>query len=187
MINWEKRISGNDTIIDLQGLPYYSLKFDKTSKVERIYDTDIFLPIEPADEDCINYGLSEYDQIFRFTHIPEQVRFRDKDFGRDGWTEKELDAFIDAEWNRRRNGVWFWIKNKKTYIPGGLYFKYNYWTPSTGEEFLYRTSDREFFTFWMQMVLDPLTLGVADFKCRQLGDTENAICIMYERGSRIRG
>lgn len=187
MINWEKRVSSDDKSVDLQGLPYYNLTFGEKSEKQIIYDTECWIPEPPSDESCINYGLSEYNQIFRFTHIPEQVRFRDKDFGRENWTEKEVDAFVDAEWNRRKNGAWYWIKGIKTYIPGTLYLKMNYWTSITSEEFIYRDSDREFFVFTLNSTHHPKCKGIADFKCRQLGDTENALVYSYERGSRIRG
>lgn len=187
MIKWKSRISKDDTTIDTQGLPRYTLKFGPKSKTETIYDVECLLPEEPEDEFCINYGLSEYDQIFRKTFIPPQVRYPDKDHGRENWSERDLDDFIENEFYKRRNGVWFYIKGKKTYIPGTLYFKMNYWTSITGEEFLYRDSDREFFTFLMIATYDPKCRGVIDFKCRQLGDTENAIVFMYSRGSRIRG
>jgi len=187
MIDWKKRITKDDYYVDLTALPNYTLKFGANSTVENIYDVDCFIPEAPADEDCINFGLSEYDQIFRRTLIPEQVRFPDKDYGRDNWAERDYDIFIATEHHRRRNGIWMFIKGKKTYIPGCLYFKMNCWTGITSEEFLYRDSDREFFLFLLNATHDPKCRGVADFKCRQLGDTENAICYMYERGSRIRG
>lgn len=186
-INWKKRITKDDYYIDLDGLPRYTLKFGEKSTVEKIYDLDCILPEPPPDEHCINYGLSEYEQIFRRTLIPEQVKYPDKDFGRDNWSERDLDDFIETEFWRRRHGIWFFIKGKKTYIPGALYFKMNYWTPITSEPFLYRDSDREFFMFLLIATYDPKCRGVIDFKCRQLGDTENCIVLMYSRGSRIRG
>jgi hypothetical protein len=187
MIDWKKRIQKGDTHIDLTALPNYTLKFGATSTKEIIYDVECFIPEAPADEDCINYNLDPYDQIFRWTYIPDQARYPDKDFGRDNWSERDLDIFVAVEHHRRRNGVWFFIKGKKTYIPGQLYYKMNYWKAMTGEEFLYRDSDREMYTFLLNATHDPKCRGVVDFKCRQLGDTENAICYMYERGSRIRG
>lgn len=187
MIDWKKRISKDDKTIDLQGLPNYTLKFGQNSTKEIIYDVECFIPEAPPDEEVANFGLSEYDQIFRKTLIPEQVRFPDKDFGRENWSERDLDDFIANEFHRRRNGVWFFIKGKKTYIPGTLYYKMNYWTAITSEPFLYRDSDREFFVFMLNATYDPKCRGVVDFKCRQLGDTENAIIYSFERGSRIRG
>lgn len=187
MIKWKPRISKDDKFIDLQGLPYYFIKWDETSRVEKLYEVDVHMPAEPRDEDCVNYGLSEWDQVFRKTTIPDQVRFPLKDFGRDNWTEEQIRAFIDAEFNRRRNGLWFWIKNRKTYIPGALYYKMNYWTPITNAEFLYRKTDWKFFNFFLYVKYEPSIRGLADFKCRQLGDTENVICEEYEYGSRTRG
>lgn len=184
--NWKKRISECDKYIDMQGHPYYHISFDQ-GRVEEYYGIKCRMPDEPADEHCVNYGLDIYDQVFRKTFVPDQVRFPDRDWGRERWTEKEMEAFIDHQWNIRKNGIWFWIKGKKVYIPGQLWFKYNLWTPSTGEEFEYRTHERELFSLLFHLQRDPIDLGIADFKCRQLGDTEMALVVMYERGSRIRG
>lgn len=188
-IDWSTRISEirKTEYIDMQGLPYYYIKFDKDSVVKKIYEYDVVIPTAPPDEHCVNYGLSEHDQIFRRTLIPKQVLNPNGNHGRQAWKKTEVDAFVDAEWNRRRNGVWMFIKGKKTYIPPLLYMKMNYWRSITGIEFIYKFSDWEFFMFWMHCVLDPKCDGMADFKCRQLGDTENAVLIMWEYGSRVRG
>jgi len=187
MINWKKRIKDGGKYIDMQGMPYYFMKWSEKSKVKHVYEYDVIIPEEPADEDCVNYGLPIEDQIFRRTWIPPQVRFPNQDFGKDNWSQKEIDAFIDAEWNRRRNGLWFWIKGEKYYIPGLLWMKMNHWTAITGKEFIYKFSDWEFAVMWMHCVYDPKCKGLIDFKCRQIGDTEWAVLIMWEFGSRVRG
>lgn len=186
MIDWKSRITDDDKYVDVTGLPYYTLTFDETSEIQKIYEIDVLIPAAPPDEMCINYGLDEYDQIFRKNFRPKQVLNPENEWGRDGWTEREIDAFVDHEWNMRLNGAWYWIKGKKTYIPGQLWFKYNAWTPETDQELEYREHERELFMFALQVQRDPIDLGFDDFKCRQLGDTENALVIMYERGSRIR-
>lgn len=186
MIDWASKIQKDGTI-DLQGLPYYHLKWDDTSECIDLYEYKVHLPSAPEDKFCINYGLDEYDQIWRNTYIPKQVRFPGKDYGRENWTQKEIDSFIDAEWNRRLNGVWMFIKGKKTYIPGLLYLKMNYWKNDKKMPFIYKSSDWEFFIFWMHCLRDPKCKGMVDFKCRQVGATENAIIIMWEYGSRVRG
>lgn len=187
MINWKERISKNDKFIDLEGLPNYTLKWDENSLIEHIYERDIIIPTAPPDEACANYGLDIEDQIFRRTLIPKQVLNPTGNFGRDSWTQQRIDDFIETEWHRRRNGVWFWIKGKKTYIPPILNYKMNYWKSITGVEFIYKSSDRDLCLFWQAAVLDPTCDGVADFKCRQLGDTETVVCMMHEYGARVRG
>lgn len=187
MINWKERISECDKYIDMRGLPYYHLEFDSTCKKEIMYDIEVTLPKEPKDEDCVNYGLDIYDQIFRKTFIPKQVRNPNKDYGRENWTKEKIESFIDSEFNKRKNGLWMFIKGKKRYIPGQLWLKMNHWTAITSEEFDYKDHERTFFSLALQVQRDPIDLGIDDFKCRQLGDTENALVIMYDRGSRIRG
>lgn len=187
MINWKERISKNDKFIDLEGLPNYTLKWDENSLIERIYERDIIIPTAPPDDACANFGLDIEDQIFRRTLIPKQVLNPTGNFGRDSWTQQRIDDFIETEWHRRRNGVWFWIKGKKTYIPPILNYKMNYWKSITGVEFIYKSSDRDLCLFWQAAVLDPTCDGVADFKCRQLGDTETVVCMMHEYGARVRG
>ena len=186
-MKWKQRIQPNDKEIDLSGTVPYKLIWDETSEVVELYDCEVHLPAAPPDEQIINFGLDEHLQIFRKTYIPDQVRFPKKDFGRQNWTEKEIDAFVEGEFLRRKNGLWFFIKGKKTYIPGALYFKMNYWASITNAEFVYRHTDWKFFNFFMFVKYHPKHRGLADFKCRQLGDTENVICEMYEYGSRVRG
>lgn len=187
MIKWKSRISKDGKYADLQDLPRYELKWDKKSEVQRVYEYDFIIPSSPKDEDCVGYGLPIEDQIFYRTLIPKQVKNPTGNHGRDSWTQKQLDNFIDIEWSRRKHGIWFWIKGKKTYIPGLLYMKMNYWKAITGRDFIYKFSDLEFFYFWMHCLYDPVCRGIIDFKCRQLGDTENVMLIMWEYGSRVRG
>lgn len=186
-MDWSERITKDDKYVDLEGLAYYHVKWDEKSKVEHIYERDIIIPTEPRDEDCVNFGLPEYDQIFRKTYIPKQVLAPTKDFGKENWTQKRIDDFIDAEWNRRRNGCWYWIKGKKTYVPPVVYFMMTYWQSITRVEFVYKASLRDLGMFWMAAVYDPSCDGVADFKCRQIGDTEFVVCMIYEYGARVRG
>lgn len=187
MIDWKKLISKDDKYIDIESLPPYTIKWDKNSKIEHIYERDIIIPTEPPDEACVNYGLPEYDQIFRRTLIPKQVLNPTKNFGRENWTQQRIDDFIEAEWHRRRNGYWFWIKGKKTYIPPVLNYKMNYWRSITGVEFIYKSSDRDLCLFWQAAVHNPTCDGIADFKCRQLGDTETILAMIHEYGARVRG
>lgn len=190
MIDWKERKKKTDDgmpAMDMSGLPYYQLGYDDRCNWEVMYDINVKLPIEPPDEHCVNYGLPIDEQIFYRTWVPPQVKYPTRDFGRDNWTEKQIRSFIDSEFNKRKNGLWMFIKGKKYYIPGQLWFKYNHWTSSTNEPFEYRDHERTFFTLALQVQRDPIDLGITDFKCRQLGDTENALVFLYERGSRIRG
>jgi len=175
-MKWKSLIQ-SDGKVDLQGLPNYTMKFGEKSMVEEIYGYKVIMPIEPEDKYIVNYGLPIEQQIFRKTFIPKDLI---------KWSIKDRDQFIDGEYNRRHNGVYFYIKGKKTYIPGPFYFFLNYWTSTTSPVIMYRHIDLKFYLVWMMCVFDPKCYGVIVFKCRQIGGTERSICILYEYATRVR-
>lgn len=183
MIKWQERIT--DKTVDISGLKYYKLKYPEKPKTIRIDEYDVELPEEPDDKDCVNYNLPIEQQIYRNIRIPKQVLNPSKDYGRENWSEKEKKSFIDQMWNIRKNGFWCFIKGVKTYIHPLLFFKLNH--TDTRGKFIYKYSDLEFFMLWNHCLRSPECKGMIDFKCRQLGDTQNTLVIIYEFGSRMRG
>lgn len=175
-MNWKKLIQ-TDGKVDLESLPYYFIKFTEKSPVMEVYGYKVILPVPPADELCMNYGLPIEEQVFRKTYIP-------KDLAK--WPEKRRDEFIEGEYNRRHNGIWIFIKGKKYYITGVFYFFLNYWTSTTSPTIKYRYCDLEFFIMWFMVVHDPKSYGLIVYKCRQLGETEKSICILYEYATRVK-
>jgi hypothetical protein len=177
MTDWKKTIR-DDGKIDLSGIPLYDIKFTTLSKKINVYGYDIILPEAPKDEDCINYKLPINDQIWRRVFIPPDLK---------RWHTKDRELFIRDEHHRRHNGVWIFIKGEKFYIPGPFYFFLTYWTSMTADNLIYRYTDWEFFIMWLHICYDPKCYGLLDDKCRQAGDTEKAICIIYEYTTRVRG
>lgn len=163
--------------IDLQTAPLYKLDFTDSPVYVDVYGYNVQLPNPPPDHECINYGLPEDEQFFRKTHVPSGLNY---------WSREDQDAFTEREHSRRRNGVWIFIKGKKYYLPGVFYFFLNYWKLKSGEEVIFRITDLHFFLMWMHCQRDPLCLGLIDFKCRQIGDTEKVLCIIYEFSTRYR-
>lgn len=175
-MNWDNLIKEKGTI-DLQKLPFYNIIFSERSKIQTVYGYKVILPVEPPDELCVNYSLPIEKQVFRKTWIPPDLA---------KWPKKEKDAFIDGEYNRRFNGYWYWIKGRKYYITGPFYFFLNYWHSTTAKELTYRFTDLEFYIMWMHVKYDPKCYGLLIAKCRQVGDTEKAICIIYEYATRVK-
>jgi hypothetical protein len=163
--------------IDLQKAPLYTADFTDSKYYTEVYGYKVELPKPPPDEEFINYGLPVDEQIFKKTYIPSTLM---------GWSQKAKQEFINREYHRRFNGVWIFIKGNKYYIPGVFYFFLNYWKLKSGKEVTFRITDLEFFLMWMHCVRDPNCLGLIDFKCRQIGDTEKVLCIIYEFATRYR-
>lgn len=163
--------------IDLQDAPLYKLDFTDSDVYVNVYGYKVQLPKPAPDEECINYGLPEDEQIFRKTNIPSGLNHLSRD---------DQDIFVEREYHRRKNGVWIFIKGKKYYLPGVFYYFLNYWKLKSGVEVIFRMTDLHFFLMWMHCARDPLSLGLIDFKCRQIGDTEKVLCIIYEFATRFR-
>lgn len=183
MIDWSLRI--HSKTIDISGLPYYKLTYGNNKNTMIIDEHEVELPDEAPDEECVNFGLPLNEQIYRNTYIPKQVLNPSKDYGRENWSDKQKKGFVDHMWNIRKNGFWMFIKGRKTYIHPLLWFKLNH--TDTRGKFIYKHSDLEFFMFWNHCLRRPNCNGMIDFKCRQLGDTQNTLVIIYEFGSRMRG
>lgn len=166
-----------DGFVDLQGAVLHTPEWGSQSKIKKVYEYDVEMPIEPPDWECINYGLPIHDQIFRGTHIPEDLEY---------WDESEQEYFVSNEYHRRKHGVWIFIKGLKLYIPGVMYYFVNFWTSKKFGKIKFFYTDLEFFWMWMKCVRDPKCYGLIDFKCRQIGDTEKVICIIYQFCSRVR-
>lgn len=175
-MDWSKAINTDGTL-NLQGADFYNLDYEGSNNYVDVYGYKVQLPVCPPDEKIINYGLPIEDQIFRKTHKPKSLNLM---------SPEQQDEFVLPEFNRRFNGVWIFIKGKKYYIPGVFYYFLNYWNLQNGNEVIFRITDLHFFLIWMHCVRDPKCLGLIDFKCRQIGDTEKVLCIIYEFATRYK-
>lgn len=144
---------------------------------ETIYGYEVPVPDMPPKEQIINYGKPIQEQVFRKTAFP-------KDFK--SYTKVQQETFIEREHHRRKHGLWFYIKGKPVYIPGLFYYFMNYWPLATGQPTKFHMGDWKFFMIWMLVVMDPDIFGLIVFKCRRIGDTEKALCMMYEYSTRVR-
>lgn len=88
-----------------------------------IWDIDIELPEPPTNYKTIhNYGKSKEDRTFPYlesSHIKHIDSLSSND------TERK--EFLDQEWDRRRNGLWFYNGDKLEWVTGHYYMTLQYW------------------------------------------------------------
>lgn len=172
--------------IDIFSIKIHEPVWGERSKQRIIYDQTIILPEEPVDQDCVNWGLPEEDQIFRKTFVPPQVRNPGANH-EEIWTEEQIDYFVDKEYKLRSNGYWIFIKGEKIWIPGGFYLFLNHWKLISLQDIRFIYTALELWWVWIDTVRDPNWDGLADFKCRQIGDTEFVIFMIWEYATRVSG
>lgn len=176
MINWEERIRNNGQEIDLFQTPLYTAEYNGSTFI-KVYGYEVELPAPPPDDEIINYGLPAYEQIHRRIYVPDDLFY---------WDQKPKEEFISEDFHRRKNGYWIFINGEKYYITGVFVYFLSKWTLNTGKKPLFRMSDLDFFLIWMHTVRTPTVFGLIVFKCRRLGETEKALCIIMEYASRVK-
>lgn len=161
---------------------------------------EVILPKPPPRKEIVGYGLPHKEQKFKRPFIPKKLfeleknknisMFEKADILKSDpeyWAE-EIE-FIQQEWDRRINGVWYYINGKPTYITGVYYFYLTAWFLERGYPD-YRDRDRKFWIFAEFCENDKDCYGFVYPKHRREGATTKAACWNYEyvsRRKRVRG
>ena len=128
--------------------------------VVEIQGLKIGLPTRPSKQDIMFNKRSRKDQMWRKQPIPRITPDNESDY-------KE---YIEQEFTRRINGVWFYNNGTPTYITGSHYFMLQHAKiKSTIGEPEYRDPNRAIFYFWEACKADERCYGMVFLKARRLG------------------
>jgi len=161
----------------------YSISLFSKNKgaVERISDIDITLPKKAAKSKILFSNKVKKNQKWERLEFPEGFRM---DKPQEEYTDEEID-WIEADADRRLNGVWFMNNGVPVYITGLHYF-YIQWCKIDIGYPEYRDRDRRFFTYWQACVVDPKCYGMIMVKHRREGATYKGAAITLEYVTRTR-
>jgi hypothetical protein len=99
--------------------------------------------------------LSKIQSIFQWNEMPTEFK--------DRWVD-----YIEGEFNRREEGMWFMNNGTPTYITGAHYM-YLQWSSIDVGYADYREANRIFFIFWEACRADPRSFGMIYLKIRRSG------------------
>lgn len=129
------------------------------------------LPVKPSKKDILFSDLKKKNQKWRRTEMPE---------GLNEDTVPKYSWFIDQEFKRRDEGVWFMNNGEPTYITGEHYYYLNWCKMDIGYP-EYRDRDRRFFIFWEICKQDPDCFGMVMVKHRREGASyKGAAMLLHE-------
>ena len=117
------------------------------------------LPPKPKKKDILFSNLKKREQKWKRTEVPETLYEE---------TATQHASFIQQEFNRRKNGVWFMNNGEPTYITGEHYYYLNWCKLDIGYP-EYRDRDRRFFIFWEICKQDDNCFGMVMVKHRREG------------------
>lgn len=161
---------------------------DTKGEVIEISGLEIQLPALPSDDEILFAGLPKDQQYWRRTEMPKElssIRSMDE------WAESPREfrqkhtPFIQREFKRRREGVWFYNQGVPTYITGRHYMMLQWSKIDIGyPSFL--DFQRKLFTHFAACEADPRSLGQIYTKCRRSGYTNMSACIEVDEATQVK-
>ena len=129
----------------------------------------VALPKEPKD--CFSRSKNIRDQYWERQELPKELSKIQSIFHwnempaefKDSWVD-----YIETEFNRREDGMWFMNNGDPTYITGSHYM-YLQWSSIDVGYADYREANRIFFIFWEACRADPRAFGMIYLKIRRSG------------------
>ncbi len=151
---------------------YNFVVISKTGQIGEILDIQglkIGLPLEPKK--CLQRHKKKEEQYWERTNLPNELQKIQSIFQ---WNDKPSDFkerwvdYIEEEFDRREEGIFFMSNGKSTYITGGHYM-YIQWTNIDIGYPDYREANRIFYIYWEACRADKRSFGICYLKIRRSG------------------
>ena len=157
-------------------------------EVIEIGGIDIQLPKAPKDEEILNYGRDVHLQMWRRLPVPEElqrIRSMDEWYEMPSEFKKRFSPYIEQEFKRRREGVWFWNNGERIYITGRHYMMLQWSKLDIGYGY-YLEFQRRLFLHFAACEVDPRSMGQMYTKCRRSGYTNMSAAILVDEGTQVK-
>jgi len=148
----------------------------------------IQLPKVPNTGTILFSDLPKKEQCWRRISMPQEMsRIRSMD----EWLEmpKEFRArylpYIQQEFQRRNNGVWFMNNGTPTYITGRHYMMLQWSKLDIGYPY-FLDFQRKLFIHQKACEVDPRSLGQVYTKCRRSGYTNMSACTLVDEATQVK-
>ena len=153
-----------------------------------LHGLDIVLPKKPPRSEILFHDKPKSLQLWRRIPMPEEMQ-RIKSM--DEWLEKpkefrnRFSPYIEREFDRRRNGVWFYNNGVPTYITGRHYM-FLQWSKIDIGYPSYLSFQREIFLHLAACEVDPNCIGQLYTKCRRSGYTNICTAIIDDEATQVK-
>lgn len=158
--------------------------YNNFSREIDIEEVTYIRPEPPEDpKSIINYGKSKEERKFPFENYQELLEKKH--------TDPDFAEFIKREWDRRKNGLFFFNGDKLEYVTGDHYMFLQYWVvdnntvDENGYAILksqqpdFRDMNRDMFYFFDHCKRDPNCYGMLFIGRRRTAKTEMALSCGY--------
>ena len=148
----------------------------------------ICLPKRPPKKNIIGYKKSDDLQMWERTPMPQELsRIRSMD----EWAEmprqfrEKFRPYIEEEFRRRREGLWFYNNGTATYITGRHYMMLQWTKLDVGYPY-FLNFQREIFLHMAACESDPRCIGQLYTKCRRSGYTNICSSVLVDEATQVK-
>jgi hypothetical protein len=179
------------TIIDIDGYEAKGIKIDPNGTEGDYFESSgllIVLPKKPKRSEILFHAQPKKLQLWQRLPMPEELqRIRSMD----EWLEKPAEfrkkfrVYIEEEFQRRRDGVWFYNNGVPTYITGRHYM-FLQWSKIDIGYPSYLAFQREIFLHMAACEADPRCFGQLYTKCRRSGYTNICSAVLVDEATQVK-
>lgn len=160
----------------------------EVGEVISLHGLDIALPKKPKKSDILFHDLPKRMQMWRRADVPQElsrVRSMDEWFEKPAEFRRAFSPYIEQEFERRRNGVWFYNNGVPTYITGRHYM-FLQWSKIDVGYPSYLAFQREIFLHMAACEADSRCIGQLYTKCRRSGYTNICASVLVDEATQVK-
>lgn len=179
------------TLIDIKGYETKGIKIDPNDtegEVVELHGLLVVLPKKPPRSQVLFHDLPKAMQLWQRIPMPEElqrIRSMDEWLEKPSEFRKKFHSYIEQEFQRRRDGVWFYNNGEPTYITGRHYM-FLQWSKIDVGYPSYLAFQREIFLHLAACEADPRCFGQLYTKCRRSGYTNICSAVLVDEASQVK-
>ena len=161
---------------------------DTDGEVTEIGGINIQLPKLPPKKEILGYERKPHLQMWRRLPVPEElqrIRSMDEWYEMQSEFKKKFSPYIEKEFERRRNGLWFYNNGKPVYITGRHYMMLQ-WSKMDIGYASFLDFQRKLFIHFAACEADSRCIGQMYTKCRRSGYTNMSAAILVDEGTQVK-
>ena len=178
-------------VIDIKGYETKGIKIDPNGtegEVIELHGLLAVLPKKPKRSEILFHDKPKAMQMWQRIPMPEElqrIRSMDEWLEKPAEFRKKFHSYIEQEFQRRRDGVWFYNNGEPTYITGRHYM-FLQWSKIDIGYPSYLAFQKEIFLHMAACEADPRCFGQLYTKCRRSGYTNICSSVLVDEASQVK-
>jgi len=178
------------SLVDIKGYKEKGIKIDPNGtqgEALELHGLLVVLPKMPPKNQILFHDKKKSEQYWTRLPVPIEIS---KIKSIDEWNERSVEfkdkysSYIEKEFERRRNGLWFYNNGVPTYITGRHYMFLQWSKIDVGYPSFYQFQ-REILLHFAACEADPRCFGQLFVKCRRSGYTNVCSSILVDEGTQV--